>query len=89
MYNDSDEMIHSDRLLNHLTVFFLTLQKRLNTFKEFFAWENSLTNLNTLKWKCDPVLAAKKMSSVGCFPLHSVFPGPGALACEWSWVYSV
>lgn len=49
MYNDSDEMIHSDRLLNHLTVFFLTLQKRLNTFKEFFAWENSLTNLNTLK----------------------------------------
>ena len=52
--------------------------------KEFFAWENSLINLNTLKWKYDPVLAAKKMSSVSCFPLHSVFLGPGMLACEWS-----
>lgn len=53
----------------------------------FFAWENSWTNLNTLKWKFADViqfLVLGKMPSAWHFPPHIVFLCTDILACELS-----
>lgn len=86
MCNDSDEMIHSNQLLNHLIVFLKDSSKSFNTLKEF-VWENSYANLNTLKRKFGDVtqfLATNKMPSACHFLLHIIYLWADMLACELS-----